>query len=116
MAGAALAALRAATCECATATSHFSREQSAEAVALANEVRTLFATFTAAASKVELPFERQAPLLTQLPPELIVEVLQHLDVRSLGRLACTCRQLYFGPPCPPRPMSLVKTAIRRAGG
>jgi hypothetical protein len=35
--------------------------------------------------------ERAAPLLPQLPPELIVEVLQHLDVRSLNRLACTCR-------------------------
>jgi hypothetical protein len=57
--------------------------------------------------------ERAGRLLPQLPTEVIVEVLQHLDARSLSRLACTCRQLYFGPPCPPRLMSLVEAAIRR---
>jgi hypothetical protein len=57
--------------------------------------------------------ERRSPLLPLLPTELIVEVLQHLDARSLSRLACSGRQLYFGPPCPPRPMSPVEAAIRR---
>jgi hypothetical protein len=52
-------------------------------------------------------------MLPQLPAELSIEVLKHLDVRSLGRLACTCRQLYFGPPCPPRPTSIVEATIRR---
>jgi hypothetical protein len=111
MADGALAALRAA--ECAAAARRFNPDQSAEAVALANVLRSLFSKSTAAAATAELLVERQAPLLPQLPTELIIEVLQHLDVRSLGRLACICRQLYFGPPCPPRPMSLVETALRR---
>jgi hypothetical protein len=108
----ALAALRATTCECAAAARRFSPEQSAEAVALANKIQALFSRSPTAAT-AELPAECKAPLLPQLPTELIVEVLRHLDVRSLGRLACTCRQLYFDPLCPPRPMSLVETAIRR---
>jgi hypothetical protein len=33
-----------------------------------------------------------------LPTELLLQVVPHLGVRDLGRLACTCRQLYFGPP------------------
>jgi alpha-tubulin suppressor-like RCC1 family protein len=112
MADAALAALRAVTCKCAATAKRFSPEQSAEAAALANILRALFSRSTAVAT-AELPVEPRAPLLPQLPIELIVEVLQHLDVRSLARLACTCRQLYFGPPCPPRPTPLVEAAIRR---
>jgi alpha-tubulin suppressor-like RCC1 family protein len=112
MADAALAALRAAACECAATARRFSPEQSAEAAALSNVLHALFSRSTAAAT-AELIVQRRAPLLPQLPTELIVEVLQHLDVRSLGRLACTCRHLSFGPPCPPRPMSLVEAAIRR---
>jgi hypothetical protein len=115
MAGAALTALRAATSECTAAARRFSPEQSAEAVALADQLRALFSRSTAAAADVRI-LERPAPLLPQLPSELILEVLQHLDLRSLARLACTCRQLYFGPPCPPcppRPTSLVEAAIRR---
>jgi hypothetical protein len=110
MADAALAALRAATCECAATVRRFNPDQAAEAVALANVLRSLFSKPTAAAATAELRLEHQAPLLLQLPTELIVEVLQHLDVRSLGRLACTCRLLYSGPP---RPMSLVEATIRR---
>jgi hypothetical protein len=120
MADAAFAALRAATCACAATARRFSPEQSAEAVnpeqsaeaaRLADILRAFFSrstTTTAEAHAAQPP-----PLLPQLPPELIVEVLQHLDVRSLGRLACTCRQLYHGPPSPPRPASLVEMAIRR---
>jgi hypothetical protein len=114
MADAALVALRAATCECAAAARRFNPGEAAEAVALADVVRALFSRPTALATPALRVVVRPASLLPQLPTELIVEVLQqHLDVRSLGRLACTCRQLYFGPPCPPRPMSLVETAIRR---
>jgi hypothetical protein len=36
------------------------------------------------AATAELAVEGQTPLLPQLPTELIVEVLQHLDVQSLG--------------------------------
>jgi hypothetical protein len=57
--------------------------------------------------------ESQVLLLPQLPTELTVEVLQQLDVRSFGRPACTCRQLYVDPLCPPRPTSLVEATIRR---
>jgi hypothetical protein len=111
MADAALTALRAATCECTNTARQFSPEQSAEAVGLAAKVQALFSrSSTAAAKAEERVTELKAPLLPQLPLELSVEVLQHLDVRSLGRLACTCRQLYFGPPCPPRPTSLVEAA------
>jgi alpha-tubulin suppressor-like RCC1 family protein len=117
MADAALGALRAATSECTATATLFSPAQAADAVALADKLRVLFSTSTTTAAMAEAQVVRDpappAPLLPQLPPELIVEVLQHLDVRSLGCLACTCRQLYFGPPCPPRPMSLVKAAIRR---
>jgi hypothetical protein len=107
-----LAALRAATRECAAAARRFTTEQSAEAAALANQLRALFSQSTSAAT-AELCAKHRAPLLLELPVELIVEVLQRLDVRSLDRLAGTCQQLYSGPPCPPRPMSLVETAIRR---
>jgi alpha-tubulin suppressor-like RCC1 family protein len=113
MADAALAALRAATGECASTAREISPAQSAEAAALVDKLRALFSTSRCAAATAELPVERQTPLLPQLPTELIVEVLQHLDVTSLGRLACTCRQLFFGPPCPPRPTSLVEAALRR---
>jgi hypothetical protein len=112
MADPVLAALRAATSECAAAAKRLSPEQSAKALALADKLRALFSKSPTAAT-AELPVERQAPLLPQLPPELIIEVLQHLDVRNLGCLACTCRQLYFDFPCPPRPTSLVEAAIRR---
>jgi hypothetical protein len=112
MADAAVAALSDAACECAATARSFSREQSAEAAALADQLRAVFSRSTAAAP-AELYREPHSPLLPQLPTELIVEVLQHLDARSLGCLACTCRQLYFGPPCPPRPMSLVEAAIRQ---
>jgi alpha-tubulin suppressor-like RCC1 family protein len=112
MADAALAALRAATCACTGTARRFSPEQSAEAAALVEQLRVLFSR-SATAATAELPVERRSPLLPQLPTELTVEVLQHLDVRSLGRLACTCRQLYFDLPCPPRPTSLVEAAIRR---
>jgi hypothetical protein len=113
MADAALAALRAATCECAANAKRFNFDQSAEAIALADVLRALFSRSTTTATSVLRVMELPASLLSQLPAELIVDVLQHLDVRSLGRLACTSRQLYFGPPCPPRPTSLVETAIRR---
>jgi hypothetical protein len=112
MADAALAALGAATCECATAAERSNPEQSAEAVALAIKLHALFSGPTSAAT-AELNVEHVAHLLPQLPTELVVEVLQHLDVRSLSRLARTCRHLYVGPPCPPRPMSLVEMAVRR---
>jgi alpha-tubulin suppressor-like RCC1 family protein len=112
MADSALAALRAATCECAAAARRFNPEQSAEAAAPADVLRSFFSGSINTATP-ELQVQRSAPLLPQLPTELIVEVLQHLDVRNLGRLACTCRQLSFGPPCPPRPMSLVETVLRR---
>jgi hypothetical protein len=108
---AALASLRAATSECAAAAGRFRPDQSAGTAALAAKLCALFPSPPTAAAGLHV--ERQAPLLPQLPAELIVEVLQHLDVRSLDRLACTCRPLYFGPPCPLRPMSLVETAIRR---
>jgi hypothetical protein len=115
MAEAALTALRAVTCECAAAARCFTPEPSAEATALANVLRSLFSPSTTAAATAELRLERRTLLLPQpqLPPELTVEVLQHLDVRSLSLLACTCRELYFGPPCPPRPTSLVEAAIQR---
>jgi alpha-tubulin suppressor-like RCC1 family protein len=113
MADAALVALRAATCACAATTERFSPEQSTEAAALANILRSFFSTPDTAAATAEVRLAQPPPLLPQLPAELIVEVLQHLDVRSLGRLACTCRQLYYGPPCTPRPTSLVEAAIRR---
>jgi hypothetical protein len=105
-------ALRAATCACAATARRFNPDQSAEAVALANVLQALFSTSTAAAATAEVRVVCQAPLLPQLPAELILEVLQHPDVRSLGRLACTCRQLYLGPRCPPRPTSLVEATIR----
>jgi hypothetical protein len=98
--------------EYATSAGHFDPEQTAEAATLANELRALFSRSTTAAP-AETRSERAAPLLPLLPTELIVEVLQHLDVRSLGILASTCRELYYGPPCQPRPMSLVEAAIRR---
>jgi hypothetical protein len=92
MADAALAALRAATRECAVTAGRFSPEQIAEAAGLANELQANFSSSTAAAATAELRVERPAPspLLLQLPSELIVEVLQHLDARSLTYLACTC--------------------------
>jgi alpha-tubulin suppressor-like RCC1 family protein len=91
--------LRAATCECAATARLFSPERSAEAVTLANVLLALFLKSTTAAATAKLRVVEgraaRAPLLPHLPTELIVEVLQHLDVRSLGRPACTCRQLYF---------------------
>jgi hypothetical protein len=108
----ALASLRAAARECAATAKRFSPEQSTEAVAYANTICALFSKSTTDATTAEMRVEHQAPLLPQLPTELTVEVLQHLNVRSLGRLARTCRELYFGPPCPPRPASLVEAAIR----
>jgi alpha-tubulin suppressor-like RCC1 family protein len=113
MADAALTALRAATCECAAAARHFNPDQSADAAALADHLRALFSKSTTAVATAELRVEQRTSLLPHLSTELIVEVLQHLDVRSLGLLACTCKQLYFDPPCPPRPASLVEAAIRR---
>jgi hypothetical protein len=114
MADAALDSLRAATRECAATARLFSAEQCAEAAAHASVLQAFFFIAPAAAAISALRVvERAGPLLPQLPTELIVEVLQHMDTRSLGRPACTCRQLHFGPPCPPRPMSLVEAAIRR---
>jgi hypothetical protein len=112
MTDAALASLRAATRECTTAAQRFNTEQAAEAVALTDQLRSLFSRSATAMSDARV-VQRREPLLPQLPPELTVEVLRHLDVRSLGRLACTCRQLYHDPPCPPRPSSLIEAAIRR---
>jgi hypothetical protein len=106
MADAALAALRAASCECTAAAKRFSAEQSAEATAMVHVLRDLFSWSTAVATRADVGVVDLAPLLPQLPTELIVEVLGHLDVRSLSHLACTCWQLYYGPPCPPRPRLL----------
>jgi len=86
MADAALADLRAVTCECAATASGFSPEQSAEAAALPNVLRAPYATSATA----ELRLKRRAPQLPQLPAELMVEVFQHLDAQSLSHLACTC--------------------------
>jgi hypothetical protein len=105
------AALRSATGECAATVRNFSPEQFAEAESLAKVLRALFSRSATASATAEA--HNTLPLLPQLPTDLIVEVIQHLDTRSLAHLACTCRQLYFGPPCPPRPMSLVEAAIRR---
>jgi alpha-tubulin suppressor-like RCC1 family protein len=76
-------------------------------------LRGLTSSSTTAADTAEVRVELPTPLLPQLPTELIVEVLWHLDLQGRGRLACTCRQLYFGPPCSPRSTSLVEAAIRR---
>jgi hypothetical protein len=118
-ADAALSALRAATSECTATARLFSQEQSAEVVALLNVLGHIFARPSVAAATAERDglagtaplllmaerdcLARTAPLLLQLPSELTVQVLRHLDVRCLGRLACTCLKLCFGPPCPPRP-------------
>jgi hypothetical protein len=111
MAADALSALLAATRACAATAGRFSPEQSSEAIAYADELRDLFTQSTVAAATTAKG-NRDAPLLPQLPTELIPQVLRHLDVRGHGRLACTCRQLYFGPPCPPRPTSVVEEELR----
>jgi hypothetical protein len=102
MADAALAALRAATSECTATARRFNPEQSAEGLALADQLRAPFSRSTPTAT-AHLIVKPRAPLLPQLPSELIVDVLKHLDVRSLGRLARTCRQLYFRSSLPAAP-------------
>jgi alpha-tubulin suppressor-like RCC1 family protein len=104
----ALSALRAATSECAATAGSFSPEECAEGVALATELRDLFISSTVAAAA-----NCQPPSLPHLPTELLLQVVRHLDVRDLGRLAGTGRLLYFGPPCPPRPTSVMEEELRR---
>jgi hypothetical protein len=53
------AALRVAACECAAAARRFSPEQSAEAAALANMLRAVFSSSTAAASTAEFRVQRR---------------------------------------------------------
>jgi hypothetical protein len=72
MADAALAAFRVAACECAANARHFTTEQAAEASGLASVLRALFSRSTVAAATAELCGERRAPLLPQMPSELIV--------------------------------------------
>jgi alpha-tubulin suppressor-like RCC1 family protein len=119
-AAAALSSLRAATGECAALAGRFSPEQYAKSAALANALRYLFtwSNVAAAATAVRDPDADagRAPLLPHLPAELLLHILRHLDVRDLARLAGTCRQLYFGPPCPPRPTSVVEDELRRRAG
>jgi hypothetical protein len=105
----ALSALRAATSEC-TATA------GRTGVALANVLRGLFTgptVIAAAAVRARLARGGRALPLPHLPNELLLQVVRHLDVRDLGRLACTCRQLYFGSPCPPLPTSVVEEELRQ---
>jgi hypothetical protein len=114
-AAAALSSLRAIASECAATAGRFSPEECAQGVALANELIDLFTRSTVAARPIR---DRhvgagRALLLPNVPTELLLQVVGHLDVRDLGRLACTCRQLYFGPPCPPRPTSVVEEELRR---
>jgi hypothetical protein len=108
----ALSALRAATSECAGAAGCFSPEQCAAGVALANKLRALFSRPVAAAATADVG-EVQTLLLPHLPTELLLQVVRHLEVRDLARLAVTCQKLYFGPPCPPRPTSVVEEELRR---
>jgi hypothetical protein len=111
LASSALSAVRAATSVCAAAAGGFTPEQCTEGVALANELHDLFTRSIAAASVCdEHVFGSPAASLPHLPTELLLQVVRHLDVRDLGRLACTCRQLYFGPPRPP---SVVEEELRR---
>jgi hypothetical protein len=115
LAAAALSALRGATSVCAATVGRFSPEECAEGVALANDLINLFTMSTVAAASVR---DRhvgagRALSLPHFPTELLLQIVRHLGVRDLGRLACTCRQLYFGPPCPPRPTSVVEEELRR---
>jgi hypothetical protein len=107
LAAAALSALRGATGVCAAIVGLFSPEQRAEVRALANELLDLFTSSAVAGAPTDVG-EVQAPPLPHLPTELLLQIVRHLDVRDLGRMACTCRQLYFGPPCPPGPTSVVE--------
>jgi alpha-tubulin suppressor-like RCC1 family protein len=67
-----------------------------------------------ATAEHDLHVTGEAPVfLPQLPTELLLQVLRHLDVRDLARLAFTCRQLYCDPPCPPRSTSVVEEELRR---
>jgi hypothetical protein len=85
------------------------REACSEDVALANKLRNLFTGPTAAAATADVDTV-QEPLLPHLPTELLLQVVRHLSVWSLARLACTCRQFYYGPPCLP---SAVEEELRR---
>jgi hypothetical protein len=116
MAADALAALRAATSACTAAAGRFSPEQSAEGIALAIVLHGHFIRSTVGAVKADRDRhvgEGQAPSLPHLPTELLLQIVRHLDVRDLARLACTYRKLYFGPPCPPRTTSVVEEELRR---
>jgi hypothetical protein len=107
-----LSILRAATSECAATARLFSTAQLVEVLARADELRAVVARATATTLGRGVVGHR-TPLLLELPSELFVHVLRHLDVRSLGRLACTCREFYRDRPCPPRPKSLLEEELRR---
>jgi hypothetical protein len=107
----ALSALRAITSVCAANAGRSNPEQCADGVALANQLRDLCSRPTANADRNVSG--SGPPSLRNLPIELLLQVIRHLDVRSLARLASTCRQLYFGPPCPPWPTSVVEEELRR---
>jgi hypothetical protein len=49
--------------------------------------------------------------LLQLPHDVLIQLLVRLDLRSLGRVAATCRLLQYGPSSPPTP-SPVEDALR----
>jgi hypothetical protein len=113
-AGKALSTLRAATSEGDAAAGRFNHVQVFRILVLAGELRALVDQATAPATTVEPAARGQGmPFLLLLPTELRVQILQRLDVRSLGRLAFTCRQLYCRPPCLSRPMSVVEEELRR---
>ena len=109
MAGvAALTALRAAARDCQLAAPSFSDEQTAQGLAITDELR---AHLMPPASLAQA-----ASLLLQLPAELLAVILCDLDTRDLARLAATCRSLCRDaptPPPPPRAIGPVETELRR---
>ena len=105
---AALVALRAAARECQLAAPSFSDEQTAQGLAITDELRAHF-----------LPPAQAASTLLQLPAELLSVILFQLGTRDLARLAATCLLLCRDAPTPlppPRAIGPVETELRRRAG
>ena len=106
--------LRVVVRECRDAS--FSDEPCAERLAVVDEFRAIFLPRPVSAYAALL-LKAESPLLQLLPPELLSNILAHIDTPNIACLAATCRSLWLdaptAPPPPPREIGLVEAELRR---
>jgi len=105
--------LRVVARTCQAAATSFSDEEVTEGLAVTDELRAIFLA-RLASSAANAPVDLTAATLLLLPPELLSVILATLDIRSLARLAATCRPLWLDALTPASaPLGVVEVELRR---